>query len=212
MTIGDFSAKRRAMLRGAVECGSLRHHFADQTHAKRGGGIEGIAEKQWAERLMLSDQPRQMHKVQRRDQPDIDFRIAECSGFAGDDHVARYRYRHAAGARRPVDGGDGRFAHSVLHVIECKVETFEKKLGFGAALAAHDVEIEPGAKHLVRAANDHGAYGLVVSRLFQRRQQGVYQRHAQRVDRPAVERDLRHRIRDGIANEFSGHGAWSPVG
>jgi hypothetical protein len=46
--------------------------------------------------------------------------------------------------------------------------------------------------------------------LPQRFQQGVDQRHAQRVDRRAVERDLGNRIRNGIANEFSTHGGWSP--
>ena len=53
---------------------------------------------------------------------------------------------------------------------------------------------------------------VVVPRLRQRRQQRVDQRQAQRIDRGAVERDLGNRIRDGIANEFLGHGAWSPVG
>src|SRR6266478_4715727 len=161
---------------------------------------------------MLPDKPRQLYKMQGRDQSDIDFRIAERCGFAGNDQVARYSDRHAPGARRSVNRGDGRLAHSILDVVERKVETLEKEFGFGPALAAHDVEIEPGTKHLVRAADDHRAYRRVVFRLFQRFQQGVYQRHAQRVDGRAVERDLRDRIRDGIVNEFSTHDAWSPVG
>src|SRR4030081_1827136 len=67
-------------------------------------------------------------------------------------------------------------------------------------------------KHLMCAADDYSACCFVVSRPFQRFQQSVYQRHAQRVDRCAVKRDLPNRIRDGIVNEFSTHGAWSPVG
>src|SRR5712664_1049719 len=97
-------------------------------------------------------------------------------------------------ARRSVNRGDGRLAHSILDVVECKVETLEVELGFSPALAAHDVEIEPGTKHLVRAAEDHRAYRRVVFRLFQRFQQGVYQWHAQRIDGCAVARDLCNRI------------------
>ena len=44
-----------------------------------------------------------------------------------------------AGARRAVNRCDGRLAHSILDVVECEVETLEKQLGFGPALAAHDV-------------------------------------------------------------------------
>ena len=107
---------------------------------------------------MLADKARQLHKMEGRDQSHVDFRIAERGGFAGNDHVARYRDRHATGARRSVNRGDGRFAHSILDIVERKVETLEKELGFSPALAAHDVEIEPGTKHLVRAADDHSAY------------------------------------------------------
>ena len=78
MTIGDFSAKR-------------------------GRGIERIAEKQRAKRLMLADKGRQMHKMQGRNQSDIDFRIVERCGFAGNDHVARYRdRRRRAPGRQPL--------------------------------------------------------------------------------------------------------------
>ena len=72
-------------------------------------------------------------------------------------------------------------------------------------LAPDDVEIEPGAKHFLRAADDDGANGFVVPRFCQRRQQRVDQRHAQRVDRGAVEHDLGDIARDGITNEFSAH-------
>ncbi len=102
---------------------------------------------------------------------------------------------------------DGRLAHPILQIVKRKIQALEKKLGFGAALAAHDIEIEPGAKHLVRAADDHRAHRFVVPRLLQPVQQGVYQWHAQRIDRRAVECDLRNRIRDGVANEFGSHGA-----
>ena len=159
---------------------------------------------------MLADQSRQLHKMQRRDQSDIDFRVAEGCALARNDHVAGYRDGHAAGARRAVDGRDGRLAHAVLKVVQRKIEPLEKQLGFDPALAAHDVEIEAGAKYLVRTADDHRAHRLVVPRLCKPLQQRVDQRDAQRVDRRAVERDLCDRIRDGVANEFSTHGASSP--
>ena len=195
ITTGDFAAEAQRNGPRTLERGAFRHHFADQPHAKRGRGIEGIAEEQRAERLMLSDQPRQLHEMDRRDQADVDLGIAEGGAVAGDDHVAGDRDRHAAGPRRAVDGRDGRLAHPVLHVVEREIEPLEKALGLGRALAPDDIEVEPGAEHLVGAADDHGAHARVVPRLLQRRQQRVDQRQAQRVDRRAVERDLGNRIR-----------------
>ena len=156
---------------------------------------------------MLAYQPRQLHEVDGRDQPDIDFRIAKRRSIAGNDHVAGYRNGHAASAYRAIDHSYRRLAHPVLHVVEREIEPLEKALGFGGALAPDDVEVEPCAKHLVRAANDDGANLVVVPRLLQRRQQGVDQRQAQGVDRGAVERDFGDRIRYGIADEFGTHDA-----
>src|SRR6266404_8470515 len=98
---------------------------------------------------MLADQPRQLDEMDRRDQADIDLGITEGGSVAGDNHVAGYRNRHAARPYRAIDGGDGRLAHPVLDVVECEIEFLEKTLGFGRALASDEVEIEPGAEHLV---------------------------------------------------------------
>ena len=79
MTIGDLAASLPRDLARAVQRGSLRHDFAEQPHAKGGRGIEGLAQKQRTESLMLADQPRQLHEVNGRDQADIDLGIAEGS-------------------------------------------------------------------------------------------------------------------------------------
>ena len=176
MTIGDLAASLPRDLARPVKRGSLRHDLAEKAHAEGGRGIEGLAEKQRAKRLMLADQPRQLHEVNGRDQADIDLGIAEGRGIAGDDHVAGDRDRHAAGPHRAVDGGDGRLAHAILGIVEREIQPFEEFLGLDPRLAADDVEIEPGAKHLVRAADDDGAHRFVVPRLRQRRQQRIDQR------------------------------------
>jgi hypothetical protein len=154
---------------------------------------------------MLADQPRQLHEVDRRDQPDIDLGIAEGRGIAGNDHVAGDGNGHAAGADGAIDRGDGRLAHAVLGVVEGEVEFFEKLLGLDTGLAPDDVEIEPGAKHLMRAADDHGADGIVVARFRECRKQRVDQGHAQRIDGCAVQHDLGDAAGNGIANQIRTH-------
>ena len=54
-------------LAGTVERGSLRDDLAEETHAKGGRGIKRLAQKQRPERLMFSNQSRQLHEVDRRD-------------------------------------------------------------------------------------------------------------------------------------------------
>ena len=154
ITIGDLAVELPRNIAGAVERGPLRDHFAQKAHAECSRGIKGLAQKQRPERLVLSDQPRQLHEVDRRDQSDIDLRIAECRGVAGDDHVARDRNRHAAGPHRAVDRGNGRLAHAILGVVQREIQPLEEFLGFDPGLAPDDVEIEPGTEHLVQAADD----------------------------------------------------------
>jgi hypothetical protein len=211
----DFHHDRRLLrepprdLAGAIERGTLGHDLAEQAHAKRSRGIEGIAEEQRSKGLMLADQPRQLHEVNGRDQPDVDLGITEGRGIAGDDHVAGDRNGHAAGAYRAVNSGDGRLAHAVLRVVERKVEFFEELLGLDARLAPDDVEIEPGTEDLVQTTDDDGGDRWIVFCLLQRGQQRVDQRHAQRIDRRPVEHDLGDSVRNRIANQFSTHEAVS---
>ena len=140
-----------------------------------------------------------------RDQAYIDLGITEGTGIAGDDHVAGDRNRHAAGAHCAVDGRDGRLAHAILGIVERQIQPFEEFLGLDPRLAADDIEIKPGAEHLVCAADDDGANRFVVLRLRQRRQQPIDQVHAERIDRPAIEQDLGNIAQDGITNEIGTH-------
>ena len=162
MTMGDLAASFSRGLPCPIKRRSLRHDLAEKAHAKGGRGIEGLAEKEWAKSLMLADQPRQLHEVNCRDQSDIDLRITEGRGIAGNDHVAGDRDRHAAGPHRAVDGSDGRLTHAILDIVEREIQPFEKFLGLDSRLAPNDIQIEPGAKHLVRAADDDGANCFVV--------------------------------------------------
>ena len=143
--------------------------------------------------------------MDRRDQPDVDFRIAEGTGVTGDDHVAGDRNRHAASPHRAVDGSDGRLTHAILGIVEREIQPFEEFLGLDSGLAPDDVQIEPGAKHLVCAADDDGAHRFVVPRFRHRRQQRVDQVHAERIDRRAIEHDLGNIARNGITNEIGTH-------
>src|SRR4029078_3127487 len=100
-----------------------------------------------------------------------------------------------------------RLAHPVLDFVEREIEPFEESLGLDPRLAAHDVEIEPGGKHLVRAADDDRAYRRVVLGSHQRREHRIDQRLAQRIDRRGGEDDLGNIARDGITDKLLAHDA-----
>ena len=109
----------------------------------------------------------------------------------------------------PSIGRDGRLTHAILDIVEREIQPFEEFLGLDSRLAPDDVQIEPGAKHLVRAADDDGANRFVVPGLRKRRQQRIDQLHAQRIDRRAIQHDLGNIARDGITNEICTHVAAS---
>src|SRR3546814_19058789 len=93
-----------------------------------------------------------------------DLRIAEGRPVAGDQHVAGDGDGHAARPGRAVDHRDAGLAEPVLNVVQAEVEPLDESLPLDAGLAAHDVEAEPGADHLVRAAADYRAHRVVLAR------------------------------------------------
>ncbi len=103
----------------------------------------------------------------------------------------------------------GGLAQPILGVVQREIELFEEFLGLDPRLAADQIEVEAGAEHLVRAADDHGADALVVARLRKASEQRIDQRDAECIDRRAIEHQFGDAVGGGVTNEIGGH-ALSP--
>src|SRR5206468_1437498 len=86
---------------------------------------EAAAAEQELEGPMPTDNARQMSKMDRRNETEVDFGIAERRAFAGNEHIARDRERHSAAACCASNGGDGRLAEIVLNVRQLDIQLLQ---------------------------------------------------------------------------------------
>ena len=137
-----------------------------------------------------------MREMDRRQDADVDLRIAERGALSSEDHVAGNRYGHPASARRAADGRDGRLAEIVLGVVELDVELLEELPDLLCALAEQDVEVETGGETLrYRAGNHDDACLRVVGSAIDCGHDGADHFQAQRIDRGPREHDARDLVR-----------------
>src|SRR5262249_40028310 len=94
----------------------IRHDPADEAEGEGFFGPEGASAEQELERAMTTDDLRQMHEMNCRNEAELDFGIAERRACAGKEHVAGDSERHSATARCAADGGDRRLAEIVLDI------------------------------------------------------------------------------------------------
>src|SRR5262249_25387453 len=100
----------------------VRDDPADEAEGKGFFGAKGATAEQQLEGAMTADDARQMHKMNCRNEAEIDFGITKCRAFPGKEHVAGNGQRHAATPRRTADGSDRRLAETVLYVGQFHVE------------------------------------------------------------------------------------------
>src|SRR5262245_58177557 len=104
----------------------VRNDAADEP---KGGGLcgtEGAPAEHELERAVPADDPRQMQKMDRWNETEIDFGITECGALTGNEHVAGNGERHAATARGAADGGNRRLAEIVLDLGQFDVEVIQQ--------------------------------------------------------------------------------------
>src|SRR5262245_34195185 len=88
---------------------------------RRFTGVKGAAAEQELEGAMTADYAWQMHKVNCRNEAEVDFRITKRRASACNQHVAGNRQRHTATPRGAADGGNRRLAEIVLYVRQLHV-------------------------------------------------------------------------------------------
>src|SRR5262249_40907311 len=81
----------------------VRHDPADEAEGKGFCGAEAAAAEQQLEGAMTADDARQMHKMNCRNEAEIDFGITKCRAFPGKEHVEGNAQRHAATPGRTAD-------------------------------------------------------------------------------------------------------------
>ena len=160
---------------------------------------------------MTADNARQMHKMNCRNEAEIDFGITKCRAFPGKEHVAGNGQRHAATPRRAADGGDRRLAEIVLYVGQLHVELVQQSSHIGCRPAEHQTQVQPRAESTRQRARQHdGANVLVGCGPPQRRYELLEQRKAQRIHRRSREADLRDLAGNVVAQVFIRHHSRPP--
>ena len=175
---------------------------ADQPEFEGLGSAESAAGKEQIEGAVASDDPRQMSKVDRRQQTDIDFGITKVGARVGHDHVARDRQRHAASARGAVDGGDRRLAQAILQIGKPRIEALKQRANAIGVVVGEGFQVEAGAESARhRAAENDGAHRVIGRGSLEAGKQFIKHRHAQGVDRAVVHENLGNAVNDAVAKE-----------
>src|SRR5262249_8376593 len=115
----------------------VRHDPADEAEGEGFFGAEAAAAEPQLEGAMTTDNARQMDKMKRRNEAEIDLGITKCRAFPGEEHVAGNGQRHAATPRSAADGGDRRLAEIVLYVGQFHVELVQQSPHVGCRLAEY---------------------------------------------------------------------------
>ena len=179
-----------------------RGKAADQPELERLGGAERAAGKEQIEGAVPSDDSRQMGKVDRRQQSDVDFGIPQVGARVGHDHVARDRQRHAAAARRAIDRCDRRLAQAILQIGKAGVQALEQGPHAIGVVFGKGFQIKACAESSGhRAAENDRAHRVVGCRGFEAGEQFIEHWYAERIDRAVVHQDFGNAVSDAVAKE-----------